>query len=96
MTFTRRRLPILFTSLLLRGQGTVSDEELSRFDSWLRGDGLNLQRDRASTSQLLGAYRQRLLQDGMKPADADDLVRRLQTRLGEAAITRFPQRRESC
>ena len=90
MTFTRRRLPIPFTSLLLRGQGTVSDEELSRFDSWLRRDALNLRRDRATTSQLLGAYRQRLLQDGMKPADADDLVRRLQTRLGEAAITRSP------
>jgi len=90
MTFTRRCLPIPFTSLLLRGQGTVSDEELSRFDSWLRRDALNLRRDRATTSQLLGAYRQRLLQDGMKPADADDLVRRLQTRLGEAAITRSP------
>lgn len=90
MAFTRRSLPILFTSLLLRGQGTVSDAELSRFNSWLRGDGVNLLRDRAPLPELLGTYRQQLLHDGMKPGDADDLVSRLRKRLGEAAVTSAP------
>jgi SAM-dependent methyltransferase len=81
MSLTRRSLPILFAPILLRGQATVSEQELSRFHDWSYGEGAKLLRDQAPLAQMLAAYKQKLIQDGMKPADADDLLARLQIRL---------------
>jgi len=81
MKLTRRSLPIILAPILLRAQMTVSEEELSRFHDWSYGEGAKLLRDQAPLAQVLAAYRQKLIQDGMKPANADDLLARLQIRL---------------
>ena len=81
MKLTRRSLPIMLAPILLRAQTTVSNEELSRFHDWSYGEDAKLQRDQTPLAQVLGAYREKLIQDGMKPADADGLLARLQIRL---------------
>ena len=81
MNLPRRSLRILLAPLLLRAQTTDTEEELSRFHDWQYGPGLKLVRDQAPLPQVLAAYRQKLIQDGMKPADADGLMSRLEVQL---------------
>jgi SAM-dependent methyltransferase len=72
---TRRFLTVLLAPLILRAQAAASDEELSRFNSWL--EHAKLPGDLTTQA----AYKEKLIHDGMKPADADELVARLTMRL---------------